>query len=109
DHIANVILELAVSASPRRPTALGSAKQRPVVAQDHGRRVVAGGAGDSAAGMRAAAAMVKALEWAAIVGVAQHRTGREQLVQAERAVEDVAAEQAELALEIERREGMAPE
>src|SRR4051794_2577037 len=108
DHIANVILKLAGLASPP-PTAVGSAEQRPVVAQDHGRRVVAGGTSDAAAGMRAAAAMVKALEWAAIIGVAQHRARREQLVQAQRAVEDVAAEQAKLALKIEGREGLPPE
>src|SRR3982750_1028845 len=41
--------------------------------------------------------------------MAEHRPGREQLVQAQRAVEDVAAQKAELPLEIERREDLAAE
>jgi hypothetical protein len=53
--------------------AINSAKQRPVVAQDHPRGVVAGGAGDAAAGMGAGAAMVEAFEGPAVIGVAQHR------------------------------------
>ncbi len=37
-----------------------SPKQRPMIPQDHARGVVAGGAGDAAAGMRAASGMVEA-------------------------------------------------
>ena len=39
---------------------LHSPKQRPVIRQNHLRRIVAGGAGDAAAGMGAGAAMIKA-------------------------------------------------
>jgi hypothetical protein len=81
-----------------------SAKQRPVISQNHPRRVVAGGAGDAAAGMGAASAMVEAFQGPAIIGVSQHRPGREQLIERKRAVKDVAAEQAELAFEVERRQ-----
>jgi hypothetical protein len=38
-----------------------SAERRPVIADDHARGVVAGGAGDAAAGMGAGAAMIEAL------------------------------------------------
>src|SRR3954462_535650 len=71
-------------------------EQRAVIAQDRLGGVVAGGAGDAAAGMGAGAAMVEALQGPAVIGVAQHRAGREQLVQRQRAMKDVAAEQAEL-------------
>src|SRR6266404_6072540 len=42
--------------------AIHSPKQRPMIAQDHARGVVSGGAGDAAAGMGAASAMIKALQ-----------------------------------------------
>ncbi len=71
------------------------------------RRVVGGGAGDAAAGVGARAAMVEALQRPAIIGVAQHRPRREQLIERQRAVKDVAAEQAELPLEVERRQHLA--
>src|SRR5581483_4620562 len=91
-------------------TALSTAsKQCPVIPQDHLRGVVAGGAGDAAAGMGAGAAVIEALQRSAIVGMAQHRARREQLVQAQRAMEDVPAEQAEFALEIQRRQDLPAE
>src|ERR1700688_5217469 len=86
--------------------AILSPEQRPVIPKDHAGGVVAGGAGDAAAGMRAAAAVVEALQGPPIVGVAEHRPRREQLVQRQRAVEDIAAEQAELPLEVERRQDL---
>ena len=67
-------------------------------------RLVPWHAGDAAAGMRTRAAHVETLQRTAIVAVAEDRPRREQLVERERAVEDVAADQAELALEIERRQ-----
>ena len=82
----------------------GSLEQRAVIPEDRARGIVAGGAGDAAAGMRAGAAMVEALQGPAIIGVAEHRPGREQLVERQRAVEDIAAEQPEMALQIERRQ-----
>src|SRR5947208_4439418 len=83
-----------------------SPKQRPVIAQNHARGVVAGGAGDAAAGMGAAAAMVEPLQRPAIIGVAEHWPRREQLIERQRAVKNIAAEQPELALQIERREDL---
>ncbi len=65
---------------------------------------MAGDAGDAAAGMGARAAQIKARQWHAIVGMAEHRPVREELVQAHLAVEDVAAGQAEAAFKIERRQ-----
>src|SRR5258705_6797239 len=91
---------------PPRPP-IHSPKQRPVIPEDDARGVVAGGAGDAAAGMRAASAMVETPQGAAIIGMAEHRPRRKQLVQRQRAMKNVAAEQAELALEIERRQDMA--
>ena len=57
--------------------------------------------------MGAGAAMVEAGEGAAVVGVAEHRAGGEQLVERQRAVEDVAADEPEDAFEVERRERLA--
>src|SRR5581483_12126852 len=65
-----------------------SCEQRAVVPQDHARRIVAGRAGDAAAGMGAGAAVIETLQRAAIVGMSEHRPCREQLVQGQRAMED---------------------
>ena len=54
-----------------------SPKQRPVIPDDHARGVVAGGAGDAAAGMGAGAAVVETFQGAAIIGMAEHRPRRE--------------------------------
>src|ERR1700738_65982 len=45
---------------PPRRASDGSLKQRPVIAEDHAGGVVAGGAGDATAGVRAASAVVEA-------------------------------------------------
>src|SRR5579872_3042390 len=87
----------------------GLSKQSAVVAQDHLCGVVAGGAGDAAAGMGAGPAMVESLQRAAVIGVSEHRPRREQLVQRQRAVENIAAEKAELALQIERGKNLSPD
>src|ERR1700760_1112253 len=78
-----------------------SGEQGPVIGQDRPRGIVAGCAGDAAAGMAARAAMIETSYRRAVIGMAEHRPGREQLVQAQRAVEDVAPEQAELPLQVE--------
>src|SRR6266851_2600843 len=44
-----------------------------------------------------------------IVGITQHRSGRKQLVERERAMKDVPADEAELAFQVERREDLAGE
>src|SRR5258706_15763332 len=54
------------------------------------------------AGMRPGAAKVQIAQRHAVIGVSQDRAGAEELVEGELAVEDVAAEQPELTLEIER-------
>ncbi|MFG3757303.1 hypothetical protein, partial [Klebsiella pneumoniae] len=64
-------------------------------------------AGDASAGMSAGAAMVEAWQRAAVVGVAQHRPGGKQLVQRQGAMENVTADQPEVALEIERGQHLA--
>ena len=51
--------------------------------------------------------MIEALQRPAIIGMAEHRPRREQLVERQRAMKDVAAEQAEIPLEIERRQNLA--
>src|SRR6202000_1797378 len=89
----------------KRSTSLSPSSEQPlVVPQDHLRGVVAGGAGDAAAGMGAGAAMIEALERSAVIGMAQHRAGGEQLVQRQRAMEDIPTQKPEFTLQIERRE-----
>src|SRR5258706_4889473 len=80
-----ISLAMTVSQRPRP-----SPEQRPVIPQDHPRGVVAGGAGDAAAGIRAASAMVQGLQRSAIIGVAEHRPRREQLIEGQRAVKYIA-------------------
>src|SRR5687767_10964665 len=54
--------------------------------------------------MRPRAAKVEARERHSVIGMTEHRPVRKELVEAHLAVEDVAADQAEAALEIERRQ-----
>ena len=56
-----------------------------------------------------AAAHVEAGQRAAIVAVAEHRARGEQLIERQRAVKDVAADQAEGAFEIERAQDLPAE
>src|SRR5262249_56115799 len=56
--------------------------------------------------MRARAAVIELRQWAAVVRMAEHRAGGEELIERERAVEDVAVGEAELALEVERRKAL---
>ena len=65
--------------------------------------IVAGSAGDAAAWMSSRAAHVQAAKGRAIVGMAQHRTGGEKLVQRQGTVENVAADKSESALQVEGR------
>src|ERR1700689_444375 len=59
----------------------------PEIQQHLARGIGTGRAGDAAAGVRAGAAHVQAWQRSAIVAVAEHRPRREQLIQAERAME----------------------
>ena len=71
--------------------------------------VVAWSAGDAPARMSAGTAQVKAPEGQPIVRSAYHRPRAEQLVEAHLAGEDVATDEAEAALEVERRMDLAAE
>ncbi len=59
--------------------------------------------------MGSGAAHVEALDRRAVAGVAQHRPRRPQLIQRHVAVHDVAADQAELPLQVQGREDHAPQ
>src|SRR5690606_25397306 len=76
----------------------------PEAAQDLARGVAPRQAGDAAARMRARAAHAQPRQRAAVVALSQQRTRAEQLVQAQRAVEDVAADQTEGALQVQWRQ-----
>src|SRR5690348_5671414 len=70
------------------------------------RRVVARRAGDSPSRMSAGAAQIEAGDRHAVISMAQHWPCREQLVERQRAVKNVAVWQPEGALEIERRKAL---
>ena len=74
----------------------------PRVAQDLARGVVSRHAGHSPAGMRARAAHVESLEGAAVVAVSEHGPGREELIERQLPVKDVATGQAKFSLQIQR-------
>ena len=67
------------------------------------RGIVARCAGHAAAGVRARTAHVQASYRSAIVAVAKRGAGRPELIERHMAVHDVAADQPEFALEVERR------
>src|SRR4051794_39687922 len=73
------------------------------------RGVVPRRARHAAARMRAGTAQGEALERHAVIRGPDHRPGAEQLIETHLAMEDVAADQAEAALEIERRMDLAAE
>src|SRR4051794_36757390 len=86
------------------------ASQAPApIGQDRAGSVVAGRAGDAAAGVRTCAAKIEALERAAIVGIAEHRSCPEQLIERQRAMENVAAGETEYPFEVERAQHLAAE
>src|SRR5687767_6698152 len=66
---------------------------------------MAGRSGDASARMGARAAQIEAGKGHAVIGMAKHRARREKLVEADLAVEDVTPDEAEAALEVERRQG----
>src|SRR5581483_1288209 len=72
------------------------------IAQHLARAVVPRGAGHPASRMGPCAAKVESLDRAAVVGEAEQRPRRPELVEAERAVEDVAGGQAELRFQVRR-------
>ncbi len=63
--------------------------------------------GDATAGMRTRTAQIQARQRAAIAALTEHRPRAEQLIEGQRAVHDVAADQAEVAFEVERRLDLA--
>src|SRR5664279_2029437 len=78
--------------------------QPAAVAPDLARRVVARHAADAAARVGTGAAHVEAGDGCAVVAVAEHRPRRPELVERHLAMHDVAADQSELALEVQRRQ-----
>src|SRR5688572_2053272 len=100
--------------SGRAPAARRAARSTPplpwpAVGEHRARRIMAGGAGDSSARVSARSAQVQAFERHPVIRGADHRPGAEQLVEAHLAVENIAADQPEAALEIERRMDLASE
>ncbi len=67
---------------------------------------MAGHSGDAAAGVRGRGALVQPLDRSAVVGVADRWTHVEQLVDGELTVEDVPADQAEVALHLVRSDDL---
>src|SRR5262249_23160607 len=84
-----------------------STAQGSPVRDDRARGVVAGGAGDPAARMSTRPAVIEPLKRPAIIGVAEHGAGGEQLIERQRAMKDVAAGQPEHLFEVERAQGLA--
>src|SRR5215469_3243320 len=89
---------------PRSVREENSNPSPPEILQDLVRCVVAGGAGDAAARMRARAAHVEPRDGRAVIGMTQHRTRGEDLIERQRAMHDVAAEDPALTIKIERRQ-----
>src|SRR3981081_3173031 len=81
-----------------------SGKSPPEVAQHFPRTIMARRAGHATAGMRAGAAQVQPVEGSTVIGVTEQRPCRPELIQRERTVEDVAADEAEVALEVGGRQ-----
>src|SRR5437868_5154169 len=77
------------------------------VTQHRARGIVSGCAGHAAARMRARSAQVQPLQRHSIIGGADHRARAEQLIEPHLAMENVAADEAEAAFEIERRMDLA--
>src|ERR1043166_5178921 len=112
DPFTSLLLEHDLSRKPVstfRHHALAPQPPAAKIAQHLARRVVAGRAGHPAARVGAGAAHIKPRDRAAVIGMAEQRAGREQLPEIESAVENVAADEAESALEIERRENLPAE
>src|SRR5215472_15762984 len=95
-----------------RPTptgAVGKSLPPPQIPQHLPRRIVSRCAGDAAAGVGAGGAEVQPAHGGAVVGVAKDGARGVELVEGEGAVEDVAAQEAEVALEVEGGEDLAGE
>src|SRR5882762_7947301 len=81
----------------------------PEVPEDLARCVVPRSSGDASAGMRAGTAEIKSAHGGAVIGVAEHRSCRKQLVERERPVKYISANQTEVAFEVEGRKDLAGE
>src|SRR6476646_5967614 len=79
------------------------ASPRPPTGEDRGGRIMARRARHAAARVRPRPAQIETPERHSIIRGTNHRTGAEQLVDPHLAVEDVATDQPEPALEVERR------
>src|SRR5712691_7839692 len=90
--------------TPRGPSQNNKHLAAPKVPEDLARRVVPRSSGDASARMRAGTAEIEPAHGRTVIGIAEHRSCRKQLVERERTVEDVSADQTEVAFEIERGE-----
>src|SRR5690606_33307719 len=107
DREGNVIQVARCSAKRNcRVQEVSSADRLPStkVAEHFTRGVAARKARDATAGVRAGAAQIQGLQGPAVISLPQQRPRREQLVEPQGAVEDVAAHQAEAALQVEWRQ-----
>ena len=77
------------------------------VAQDFPSGIVAWRTGDAASRMASRTAQIETRDRTSIIRIAQHRTRREDLPQIERSVENIAADEAECSLKIERGKNLA--
>jgi hypothetical protein len=95
--------------SPIIGAALSAAAPSPgaKIADHLARRVMARSPGDAAARVGRGAAHVKARNGRSIIGMPENRPCRIELVEAELPMKNITANEAELALEIERREDLA--
>src|SRR6516162_5578303 len=82
----------------------GCSAKPPPIRNDGTRGVMARCPGDTAARMRSRPAVIEGRHRRAVIRIAQGRPCPEQLIERERAVEDVAAGEAEDLLQVERRE-----
>src|SRR5882762_1973067 len=92
-----------VTPKPYKVTSNVECLAAPEVPEYFPRRVVARYSGDASARMRAGTAEIESAHGRAVVGVAEHRPRREELVERERTVEDVSADHAEVAFQVEGR------
>src|SRR4051812_3953318 len=90
---------------------LGGFRNAPAleIADDLARRIVTGKPRDAATGMGGRSTHVKPLQRPAIIAVAEHRTRAVKLIEAQLPMENIAADERELPLHIQRRQDHSSE
>src|SRR4051794_30709118 len=77
-----------------------------VIVEDRARGIVSWRSRNPAPGMRPRAAVVKARNWSTVIGITEGRARPEQLIERERAMENVAANQPEYLLQVQGAEDL---